>query len=293
MSHFTVAVITPSLDSLEDLLAPFQENNMGDCPEAYLEFINVEAEYKQRYETDTAEYIELEEGDLVSAHDPMFCKPIMGGMISTQEIPMHLKRVQVPHNQVYSSFDEFMVQYMGYLSKDDKTDAWGYWENPNAKWDWWKIGGRWSNMLLLRSGEQVNVAQIKDIFFIEQEQCEGVTVEIEGMPVPIDLAPKFQIGVAEASQQWEMAIAGKNLYKPEYYMKRYVNKQGFLREMLSIKTYAVLTPDGTWHASGEMGWFGISSESPEEARHFSNSYYDAFIKSADPEHFLVIVDCHI
>lgn len=32
MSHFTVAVITDSPDNLEKLLAPFQENNMGDCP---------------------------------------------------------------------------------------------------------------------------------------------------------------------------------------------------------------------------------------------------------------------
>ena len=45
MSHFTVAVfIDGKQDSeylenrLEEMLAPFQENNMGDCPEEYLEF---------------------------------------------------------------------------------------------------------------------------------------------------------------------------------------------------------------------------------------------------------------
>ena len=35
MSHFTVMVIG---NNVVDQLAPFQENNMGDCPVEYLEF---------------------------------------------------------------------------------------------------------------------------------------------------------------------------------------------------------------------------------------------------------------
>ena len=35
MSHFTVMVIG---DNPEEQLAPYQENNMGDCPQEYLEF---------------------------------------------------------------------------------------------------------------------------------------------------------------------------------------------------------------------------------------------------------------
>ena len=40
MSHFTVGVFidTKKDKKLGDLLAPYQENNMGDCTKEYLEF---------------------------------------------------------------------------------------------------------------------------------------------------------------------------------------------------------------------------------------------------------------
>ena len=47
MSHFTVAVITESLDKVDELLAPYQENNMGNCPKEYLEFYDIEEEYRK------------------------------------------------------------------------------------------------------------------------------------------------------------------------------------------------------------------------------------------------------
>ena len=55
--HFAIAVIThgmPTEEDLEDLLAPFQENNMGTVREEYLEFCPIDEEevneYKEEYE---------------------------------------------------------------------------------------------------------------------------------------------------------------------------------------------------------------------------------------------------
>ena len=60
--HFAIAVIThgmPTEEDLEDLLAPFQENNMGTVREEYLEFCPIDEEevneYKEEYETKTIE----------------------------------------------------------------------------------------------------------------------------------------------------------------------------------------------------------------------------------------------
>lgn len=293
MSHFTVAVITESLDHLEKMLAPYQENNMGDCPKQYLAFHNVEDEYRKIYENESSEHVQLEDGRVVSPSDAMFRKVTASGTVIGYEVPTHLKRVQVPHRQKYSSFDDFMMNYEGYGARDEETGQWGYWENPNAKWDWWTIGGRWSDALMLKSGKRADAAQIKDIYFIEQDNHEGLTVEIEGYQVPASLAPTFQIMVAEASQAWEEVTSGRSLYKPEYYLQRYGDKQSYIREMMSFSTYAVITADGEWHAKGEMGWFGVSSESPEEAKDFNMSYFKSFIQHANPEHYLVLVDCHI
>ncbi|WCF05941.1 hypothetical protein NDS46_16320 [Paenibacillus thiaminolyticus] len=146
----------------------------------------------------------------------------------------------------------------------------------------------------LLGGARADVAQIKDIFFI-QEAIDplGLTVEIEGFHVPASLAPSFQIAASEASNEWESVISGKGFFKPEYYLKRYGDKESFIKERLSFSTYAVITPDGVWHAKGDMGWFGMGSESLEEAKEFSVSYYDTFIRDANPEHYLAVVDCHI
>ncbi|WP_134913140.1 hypothetical protein [Paenibacillus sp. IHB B 3084] len=288
MSHFTVAIITESLDNLEQLLAPYQENNMETCPQEYLEFNDVEGEYRLAYETESSEMVKMEDGRLLSVYDNVF-KTVPFGC----EVPAHLERVQVPHHQRFSSFELFIEEYMGYKGKDEITGKYGYWENPNAKWDWWTIGGRWSGALLLKSGKRADAAQIKDIFFIEQTNHDGLTVEIEGYQVPASLAPTFQITVVEASQAWDEVIAGKGLYKPEYYLKRYGDKQSYICEMLSFSTFAVITADGTWHAKGEMGWFGVSSESAEEAKDFNTSYFNTFIQAANPEHYLIVVDCHI
>ena len=70
-------------------------------------------------------------------------------------------------------------------------------------------------------------------------------------------------------------------------------KESFIKRNSEFTTYAVITPDGKWHSKGNMGWFGISDESEEEANKWADNFYDAFIRNADQELMLVIVDCHI
>ncbi|HJJ12563.1 MAG TPA: hypothetical protein OIM48_04590 [Clostridiaceae bacterium] len=60
-----------------------------------------------------------------------------------------------------------------------------------------------------------------------------------------------------------------------------------------FSTYAVITPDGKWYEPGKMGWWGISSATPEQEIEFEKSYEERFIKTANPEWTLTIVDCHI
>lgn len=60
----------------------------------------------------------------------------------------------------------------------------------------------------------------------------------------------------------------------------------------AVPAYAYLDPDGTWHAPGEMGWFGVSSDGEQErAAHYARM--NALLDALDPETVLVLVDCHI
>ena len=71
MSHFTVLVIGSDIDAA---LAPFQENNMGDCPRQYLEFNDTEGEMLEEYETGTATRGVMPDGSYKSPYDEVFRK---------------------------------------------------------------------------------------------------------------------------------------------------------------------------------------------------------------------------
>ena len=112
--HFAIAVVTHSMPSeadIMDALAPFQENNMGDVPQEYLEFCPIDDEevngYKEEYEEKTIE----KDG---------------------QERPI----------KELMSFREYMTEHVQY-EYDEATQQYGYYSNPNSQWDWWQIGGRY------------------------------------------------------------------------------------------------------------------------------------------------------
>jgi len=74
-----------------------------------------------------------------------------------------------------------------------------------------------------------------------------------------------------------------------------ITKSEFMERFISyfnpIQCYAALDENG-WHAPGEVGFFGTSSDSPDEKIEFSNSFYQRFIKNKNPNDWLVVVDCH-
>jgi hypothetical protein len=56
----------------------------------------------------------------------------------------------------------YMETEYGY-SYDSELKAYGYNSNPNARWDWFVIGGRWKNMLITKSGEICDSALVDDL----------------------------------------------------------------------------------------------------------------------------------
>lgn len=59
-----------------------------------------------------------------------------------------------------------------------------------------------------------------------------------------------------------------------------------------IPSYAVLTPEGEWMAPGEMGWWGMSSDTCQERAQTSKRKVQFFRELPD-DTWLVNVDCHI
>jgi len=123
-------------DQIQDILAPYEEG-------LNIEFVNIEKEYRKKYETESCERIKTTTGKLLSPYDKCFCVRIPGEIETHTAIPEEFQRVTISFKKLYSTFEEFVKEYAGY-EYDESEEAYGYWINPLALWDWYVIGGRWT-----------------------------------------------------------------------------------------------------------------------------------------------------
>jgi len=190
MSHFTVLIVGEDPDGQ---LIPFQENNMGDCPEEYMKFHDKEDEMREEYENEkVVQYMFKDDGEWLFQWDNKITKRIgdilrsrlpslkntpvkkrasfnnglsdiadhLGGIKQLEEASKKLKeemigsgdliREEKRYQNIYATFEEFCQAHHGYKGRDEKTGKYGYWENPNAKWDWYQLGGRWNGFFKMK-----------------------------------------------------------------------------------------------------------------------------------------------
>ena len=55
---------------------------------------------------------------------------------------------------------------------------------------------------------------------------------------------------------------------------------------------AVITPDGEWHEVGNMGWWGMSSETADDMYDWEMHFEERFLEP-NRDCTLTVVDCHI
>ena len=146
MSHFSVMVIGPeNEEALREALAPFQENNMGDCPREFMEFEDVEDKYYQEYISDSVERIWDSRSD-----ERFFLHEASSRGLDHSNLPPGVFKVNTAFQDLYPTFEKFMDEWVGYKARDLEKGRYGRWENPNCKWDWWQLGGRWAGYLLVK-----------------------------------------------------------------------------------------------------------------------------------------------
>ena len=177
--------------------------------------------------------------------------------------------------------------------------------NPKSKWDWYKAGGRWRGMLILKPGKSGVLGEPR-VFGNEPEHPDDVDRALFG-DVDWERMRNNPEERKRLEEQWDRIMDPANkdlkpgeycektgtLYNPEYYSERYGTKENFVRRSLLFTTYAVVTEDGEWHEPGEMGWWGCSTETPEEKQDWDLNYFDRFLKNLKPDTLITIVDCHI
>ena len=193
-------------------------------------------------------------------------------------------------NRGCSTFEEYVEEHCDYEEYKNKL---GYWENPNGKWDWYLIGGRWIGQLRLKPGatsgqrgerswcnekaimpeDRYDSALIKDIDFTPNEE------ELNKYARTWDL----KMRLVEPKDEEEKATADFGLMPKEIMVEKFKTKENYVRACSLFSTYAVITPDGRWHET-DGGFFGVTKWDEEFAQRF--------LETADPEWRLTLVDIH-
>jgi hypothetical protein len=335
-------------DVVERMMIPYKESGCGDHdpPELkqYMVFKDLEDEYLKEYDFESTERIVMEDGSLVEPWDERFRVPGSFGTGSdTHRAPAHMERREVPFKTLFKTFDEFTKEWHGCSQRDPKMKRHGYWHNPNQKWDYWRIGGRWRGDLLVKKnapeaglGEQawefkpefhkgkvpggeteVDYCRIDHlnwplIHTMAQEKVEKFWSEVDaflsGKEFEVFSGPRdamLRLGMldcldaSEITKEmfWKRKWPRQNTpgvdrfdvvkAKPD----RAVLHQRLLEFFNPLRPWARLDHTG-WYEPGEMGWWGMSSATPEsEVKHAQS--FSAWIHSGDRRDWIVMLDCHI
>lgn len=199
-------------------------------------------------------------------------------------------------------------------------DRFGAMRNPNAKWDWWQIGGRWSGWLGTVNGPADSAVKAQLDWTAKRAEAEATARRrfawwqqaldaTKGAPLPIswdEMRDKKMAGqdiekirVAYHAQPqiaaWKKIVTARDPW--EAFDTDPVNDFGYnvetfvaqCRRRASVPFAFLL--DGVWHERGEMGWFGcVSDEKPLAG--WCETWEKALDALPDSA-VLTVVDCHI
>lgn len=226
----------------------------------------------------------------------------------------------------YKDFENYVKEYHGYDKRDEEKGRYGYWYNPNAKWDWYSLGGRWTGFFKLKEGASGKVGtpglmtNKADSGYADQTLKKNIDIEfMENAAVEknLDKYDKAQkIIKGEEFKTWDeilkiedMKIEEKReLYHAQSVIKRFSNSSVFgpfddidkytgSREKFidkvraeTLQTFAVLK-DGKWYKKGEVGWWGVVHNEKDED--VWNKEFKKLIDEISEDTLLSVYDCHI
>ena len=175
-------------------------------------------------------------------------------------------------DDILAPYDE-ELEVEPYTDEDGETTTY----NPNSKWDWYSIGGRWSD------GD--NVIQIKDFKLYDDLDDDTIALYKRAWD-------SFE-GKSELSEEDTKAIFGDfRMWNDKYYLDRYGTCENYIKAMSSNIPYAFVDANG-WYEKGQMGWWGCDNatqESIEDYTEFAEKYFTA---KENQNKYIVWVDCHI
>jgi hypothetical protein len=295
MSHFAVLLIG---NDIEEQLSKYDENL--EIPRYILytkkELIANERKSIEEYKNDTyAEYLS---------------DPIKYAENTTNENHLKYLKEEFPKKLTMTDEEIYELAIKWYDPEDIGENGEVYsTRNPNSKWDWYEVGGRYAGRIAVKDGVEIEEPNFswgwsddeKDKVIAMGYKTDSAYIK----DIDFSKMHRTEEDYKDAIRYWELVVEGdkpKNkeeedivkwsLYKPEYFIKRYKTKELYAECNSSFSMWAVVK-DGVWYEKGKMGMFAMSDETDDEAVDWDLNFFDRFIKDLPEDTVITVVDCHI
>ncbi|TDW65380.1 hypothetical protein EDF57_103564 [Novosphingobium sp. PhB55] len=350
MSHFTVLVITdeaPTEDKLSEILQPWHEFECTGTEDQYVKLVDETAEVRElmtdrgpAYEGgsdrpaltlyDALSYYGREERIYLTSATELSLEEAQEIMESDRESYKHgFAAVRAPsgHSGPPPSDDEeafeAFVNSCSLVGSYNRT-------NPEKKWDWWVVGGRWGGMLRLKSGATGTLGRPGTFGRMRDEpgtadSAQLAAIDVEGMRSEARSRHGVRWDRVDSAMQGLPQIVSwdeiREQHKPDFDAARtaYRTQPGVeaIRKAFpdhfdideevraskmsrddyvaagaasALTTFAVVK-DGKWFERGRMGWWAVVQD--EKGEDAWDAEFAALLDGLPDTAHLTVVDCHI
>lgn len=320
MSHFTMIVFGSDID---EQLAPY--NEQSENPE-HKEFVSTEAENMSDYLTKTLKVITLPDGSKTTEYDDKYRVFDSKTFSSSYVYPEGHTVEEKKFCEHFKTFEQYMKAWCSAEERDGENGEYGYWTNPNGKWDWYQVGGRWSGFFKLKPGcfgevgapgafdnkprtGWADSVRIKDIDFeyMREDAIKEANVQYDALEAVLK-GRSLVSWKAVLKDCNDDADAARIVYNSNQVIKDlktanidvwgdYVevfknSRDEYVKSCVDgVGVTFGFVLEGKWFEKGQMGWFGISHNEQEQSTW--NEAYWKMVESLDPETLMTVVDCHV
>jgi len=310
---------------VEEMMGPFFEEDYG-CSGEFFEFVNTEDEDWKKFTSETIDVVRYPDGSLKHRYDECFWNKAYQSFSAPRYVyPEECEICSVILSDFYEDFEAFQKEWLQH-EKNEETDEWGYWYNPQGYID---------RYMMMGSDDIPVCEHPKPDKFVDPEEyspyADGVRVG------DIDFKEMDNKSDVEIKEWWDWykgiedgTLEDDQLFGVHYELRRMgirtmSNKSEFdasrnefpdnrdkwtepkwidkpldfktfsstYRNYFRFSTYAVVEKDGTWHSAGRMGVFAEGDESVEEGCEWRQSFLDRFLLNEDEDTVVMVLDCHI
>lgn len=151
--------------------------------------------------------------------------------------------------------------------------------NPNSKWDWWCIGGRYTGDFM--DNDFMKVGEYPVYNELTDEQIDNIKKRWAYYNHEIEMTD-------EEAEECGVCL----FFRREYPVERYKTFDNYMKECTSNIPYAIVDEDG-WYSKGNVGWFGCDDATTDSINDYDKFTEEYFAKKENKDKYIVIIDCHI